>query len=203
MSNDDIDYFSYDSSSENYHEHGQSLTSHIHEDQRLSDEKERQEEERIYNETYGPFNRQVERWRTTNDPNTTFCIVKIINNTAHDFKLTQISRRTTDAERHALNIPSKMPKALLLTYKYDNPYRPGNKENTLKTKFEHFVNYAGETTEIKIDIGLTVTGYRGAYRYQHLHNVVSTGKTHVRCKSEITYWNDRGPYDFEVLITLD
>jgi hypothetical protein len=203
MSNDDIDYFSYDSSSENYHEHGQSLTSHIYEDQRLSDEKERQEEERIYNETYGPFNRQVERWRTTNDPDTTFCIVKIINNTAHDFKLTQISRRVTDAEKNTLHIPPKMPKALLLVAKYHDPTRPGSAQDTLKTRFEHFVNYSGETTELKIDIGLTVKGYRGAYTYNHSHNIVSTGETHVRCKSKITHWKDRAPFDFEVLITLD
>lgn len=214
MHDDPMDYFS--NSSGDYHENARPLNSYIEEDRRQLLEKRRiekelkeklakEEKERLYNQLHGPVDAQISLWRNYDNPDYTRIIFKIVNNTPHAFKLTQTSRRMTRAQMDELSIQPHTPKAFFLLTKYEEP--DGGYGEHLKTKFRDFFDYNSETAGFQFNFGLTAIGgfsrLRGNWdEANHTHKIVSSGKTHIRCTSEIIEAYEDPPFEFEVLITL-
>lgn len=215
MHDDLMDYFS--NSSGDYHENARPLNSYIEEDRRQLLEKRRiekelkeklakEEKERLYNQLHGPVDAQISLWRNYDNPDYTRIIFKIVNNTPHAFKLTQTSRRMTQAQMDELSIQPHMPMAFFLQTKYEEPDGGGYGEH-LKTRFGGFFDYSSETAGFQFNFGMKATGgfsrIRGNWNeVNHTHRIVSSGKPHIRCTSEIIEAYEDPPFEFEVLITL-
>lgn len=149
------------------------------------------------------LNQRIEQWRSQEtDPKHTRVIVKIKNNTAHVFKISQTTLPLGQADFDTFEIPDDSEIAFKSEFAYE--FTPPHKKG--KIMFNHFIDFMDQDICIRFDLGMIMNSSFGLFtptlKPTRKSTVTSIGKSKLNCSSRITSTNDDAPCNFEVEITL-
>ncbi|WP_415770947.1 hypothetical protein [Pseudomonas sp. LB3P38] len=149
------------------------------------------------------MNQAIERWKNQKkDPKTTRVIVKIINNTPHEFEMAQTSLPLDKSERESFYIPPQGQTAFKADFNYNYAY-PWPKN---KIMFNQFIDFIDQNVGVRFDLGLIMNTSFGlltpTLKPRVKNSINSIGSSKINCSTKITNMSDEAPFNFEVEITL-